>query len=309
MKNVSSLRSLLDGAGKLPHGDRSLRDHLVGTFSILRGWGAPPSVARAGLIHSVYSTQYYRLALVAGADRHEVQRAAGKRAERLAHAFCTVDRAGLWQALASSGSASRAARCAGAAVVFDSETIYSLLLIEMANIAEQSCSASSLPAPWMHWVLGWRRLRFPAGLRPLVLQLRGALTEDAETGACLAYSSWFRYSRRDTSLLLETTRRNGLAPEPHLLLAAAWTAQRNMVAARNRLQRAMHLFSVWHTSWDKRLPITEWLKLGQRLERALAQPDPALQQRVAATVLAAPSCAQLRRSAPIRPTVPSPPPV
>jgi hypothetical protein len=91
----ASLRAFLEaeGAGEMRHaGGRSLLDHLLDTYSLLRRWRQPDWLAHAGLIHSVYGTERYRQQLVALSRRSELSDLAGARAERLAYLFSAVPR-------------------------------------------------------------------------------------------------------------------------------------------------------------------------------------------------------------------------
>jgi hypothetical protein len=287
MKIEPRLETLLEGARALPHGNRTLYEHLHGTWLILRGWRVPASIARAGLIHSVYSTQYYRLALVRRGQRRLVQHTAGVEAERMAHAFCSVDRSRLWKELATTGSAGRTAPPQARGAALDLPTVRALLLVEMANLAEQARAPDDAPAPFMSWILAWRALPFPRGLRPSVLRLDGPLSWRAEAAACKAYASWFRRpaAGRDARHLLKATSLNPFAGEPHLLLAGLATAQGNLPAARRHLRRSIELFEAWHVSWDKRLSLPQWLKLGRGLQRALSSRNADSRQRAAARVI------------------------
>ena len=81
------------GAGEHRHaGGRSLLDHLIGTAEIVARWGQPTPLRRAGLLHSVYGTDAYGEALLAGSQRGELAAIAGAEAERLAFLFGTVQR-------------------------------------------------------------------------------------------------------------------------------------------------------------------------------------------------------------------------
>ena len=90
---VSLLEEL--AAGSTPHrAERTLAEHLVETWRVLDGWGAPPHVAAAGLIHSVYGTEAFDIASTGHGSlaRRRVRRAAGDAAEALAYAFCALER-------------------------------------------------------------------------------------------------------------------------------------------------------------------------------------------------------------------------
>ena len=64
---ASSLIGFLtrEGAGETRHAaGRSLLEHLLGTYTIVRRWGQPECLARAALLHSVYGTDRYRRQLI-----------------------------------------------------------------------------------------------------------------------------------------------------------------------------------------------------------------------------------------------------
>ena len=84
---IALLRRL--GAHTVSHSERTLLDHLVGTARILAEWGEPPAVVLAGLVHSVYATPGFPLALVALTERELVRAAVGEQAEELAYHFST----------------------------------------------------------------------------------------------------------------------------------------------------------------------------------------------------------------------------
>jgi hypothetical protein len=68
----------------MPHSDRGLLDHLLGTRQLLVEGEARPALCDAGLFHSVYGTEYYELKAIPLNMRNEVQRLIGDEAESLA---------------------------------------------------------------------------------------------------------------------------------------------------------------------------------------------------------------------------------
>jgi hypothetical protein len=76
----------------MPHSDRGLRDHLLGTRQLLVEWGARPSVCDAGLFHSVYGTEHYEPKAIPLSMRTDVRRLIGDEAESLAWLFCIMRR-------------------------------------------------------------------------------------------------------------------------------------------------------------------------------------------------------------------------
>ncbi len=74
-------------AARMGHTSQSLLDHLTAVRGLLVQWGAPASVAAAGLFHSVYGTESYRQEAVPLELRPQVRAVIGEEAERLAYVF------------------------------------------------------------------------------------------------------------------------------------------------------------------------------------------------------------------------------
>ena len=83
------LREVL-GTHEVPHGKRTLYEHLTGTEKLLRDWGEPGYVRLAGLYHSVYGTMHFRHRSFPIQGRHIIQRLIGPTAEHLVYLFCTL---------------------------------------------------------------------------------------------------------------------------------------------------------------------------------------------------------------------------
>lgn len=89
-KCVSFLRSMQ--ADGLPHSERGLLDHLIGTRQLLIEWGARDPVCDAGLFHSVYGTEHYEPKALPLSMRADVRQLIGDEAESLAWLFCMMRR-------------------------------------------------------------------------------------------------------------------------------------------------------------------------------------------------------------------------
>src|SRR6185436_11674302 len=76
----------------MPHSDRGLLDHLLGTRQLLVEWEARPALCDAGLFHSVYSTDQYELTAIPLSMRDEVRQLIGDEAESLVWLFCMMRR-------------------------------------------------------------------------------------------------------------------------------------------------------------------------------------------------------------------------
>ena len=119
------------GAAELRHsGAGTLLDHLAGTYAILRRWHQPQWLTHAGLLHSVYGTLAFREELLPVSRRRELAELAGEEAEGLAFAFGKTPLASLRQA---SPSDERDA----------------LLMIHMANLADQARAEDASPGRWL----------------------------------------------------------------------------------------------------------------------------------------------------------------
>jgi len=75
------------GSGLIKHSQRSLFDHLLATYKILRSWDASEALSLAGLFHSVYGTASFKPAMVSSTKREEVRLVIGEEAEALVWLF------------------------------------------------------------------------------------------------------------------------------------------------------------------------------------------------------------------------------
>lgn len=80
-------------AGQSWHKHGTFKDHLLGTFRMLKLWGQPSETAYCGLFHSVYSNEYVDLALFDPAhERYVLRELLGAEGEALVYRFCTIPR-------------------------------------------------------------------------------------------------------------------------------------------------------------------------------------------------------------------------
>ena len=117
------------GADSIPHSDRTLLEHLINVEKILRICQCSDSVCKAGLIHSVYGTEFFTV--VTTTDREAVKKIAGERAEYLAWIFCNAMRPFCWF------TNLRIPLRDGTFIEIDKETRKDLQMIEGANLLEQ----------------------------------------------------------------------------------------------------------------------------------------------------------------------------
>ena len=81
-----------NGVSGLSHTNFGLLDHLVGTEDLLRSWNAQQDVCVAGLMHSVFGTEYYKQKLIPQSMCEKVEKIIGKNATNLVYLFGVMDR-------------------------------------------------------------------------------------------------------------------------------------------------------------------------------------------------------------------------
>ena len=75
------------GTKNQPHGHRTLYEHLIGTWKLLKEWGCSGDICNAGLFHSIYGTQVYLPSTIPIKNRKVVQNLIGEKAENLVYLF------------------------------------------------------------------------------------------------------------------------------------------------------------------------------------------------------------------------------
>jgi hypothetical protein len=76
-------------------GSSAFDQHLKGVQAVLRYWGAPAYLTKAGLFHSIYGTEGFQGFSLPLSERETIKRLVGEEAERLCFWFCMVDRSTL----------------------------------------------------------------------------------------------------------------------------------------------------------------------------------------------------------------------
>lgn len=129
-------------AGQSWHKHGTFKDHLVGTFRMLKLWGQPSATAYCGLFHSVYSNEYVDLALFDPAhERHVLRDLLGEQTEELIFRFCTIPRTAFMRdVLAREGIPAGGLRltdAAGTVHALDQRETGIYLVVTMADLLEQ----------------------------------------------------------------------------------------------------------------------------------------------------------------------------
>ncbi|MDQ6818883.1 MAG: aspartyl/asparaginyl beta-hydroxylase domain-containing protein [Actinomycetota bacterium] len=266
-----------EGADARDHaGERTLIDHLIGTYEVLRRWEQPAAIAHAALIHSVYGTDVYARPLLPLSRRPELIALAGEEVERLAYLFSVTPRgplfAGTHAWLRDLPRRSVGEPGAASDPPASRDESDALIVLHMANLAEQTQARDGSPGKWL------------AKLRELA---EVALASDAVTlPGCIAELAPFTAADEEYTRELYRAglaegevpvwRRNRLAlaaatcpvvPEPCVWLAHLSRCRRDAVGASSWARLAQRRLQTLGTAWDKRLTFGEWGQLARRLDR------------------------------------------
>jgi hypothetical protein len=261
-------------------GTSSLLDHLVGTYAILRRWGQPAWLQHAALIHSVYGTDAYRRQLLTGPRRKEVAAVAGERAERIAYLFCVTPRGpllagthrwarGLPQATRDPGlEPARQAPQDGQA---SRDELDALVLLHMANLAEQAHASDGSPRRWLATIRDLAELIIDSDslTPPLFVAALAGFSAADET---LTWQSYLRATSdagrdRETGFALAAATCPAVA-EPCVWQAFLASARGDGAAAGAWADQAARRLGELGTAWDRRLAFEEWDAVVKALQGA-----------------------------------------
>jgi hypothetical protein len=267
-----------EGAGQLGHGRRRLLGHLIGTYEIVRRWNQPARLQHAALIHSVYGTDAYQRQLLPPARRDDLVKIAGEQVERLAYLFSVTPRdrllggTHLWTRSvtmpAGRGEGDPSAQPAPAR-----EELDALVLLHMANLAEQVQADDGSPGRWLV------RLRELAELLitsdtvdlPLFIAELAVLSDEDESSARRAYRAGVAEVDDPAARTHQLALAAAVCPvvaEPCVWQAHLARCRGDLSLARSWARFAQRRLLGLGTAWDKRLSFDEWLRLARRLEDA-----------------------------------------
>jgi hypothetical protein len=272
---VAFLRA--EGAASMRHGGgRTLLDHLVETYWIVRRWGQPEWLQHAALIHSVYGTESYGRQVVSLGRRGEVTGVAGSQAERLAYLFHVTPRrpllAGthLWARDLPRRSAVGRRDLDGDDPATRSE-LDALVLLHIANLADQARAADGSPGEWLVRIRGLAELLLDSDtVTPPLFTARLAAFDDAgEAATRRAYlEAMSDDGEARLSALALAAALCPVVPEPCVWLAHLSRCRGDAVSSSSWAAHARDRLAMLGTAWDKRLTFEQWLALLDALERA-----------------------------------------
>ncbi len=122
------------GTKKIRHSNRTLFEHLYGTYVFLKQWGCDEDVCRAGFFHSIYGTKIFKKNALPYSKRNLVRLLIGNRSEQLVYYFSLAD--DLYR-MAHSQSPCLTDDEYRLKIPIGAKDLEDLLLIEIANQAEQ----------------------------------------------------------------------------------------------------------------------------------------------------------------------------
>jgi hypothetical protein len=264
----------------------SFLDHLVGTWKILTAWGQPEALRLAGLFHSVFATDFFERPLVPWEAIPELRQRIGGEATDIVVCFCSIDRLQLAVdcadrvAIPAEGLRVETHRGNGTQQL-SAARVGDLLVLEMANEAEQSGDAETGPGHWMTLCSHLARLargasRVPPPVFDAGLGTLGDAAE-AEATACYRRATMAEAFLPDPvrgEALVEACRRNPWVGEPWLLRAALSLREGRSEEALGEVAEGERRLLQWGTAWDKRRTWIEWLGFARALRgEAEAQVD------------------------------------
>ncbi|MDB5093012.1 MAG: hypothetical protein JWO85_1113 [Candidatus Eremiobacteraeota bacterium] len=270
MQTVARVLAVLAerGADAVPHGRSSLLRHLTGTHAILERWAQPAHVRSAGLLHSVYATDTFTQALVDPSERALIRDLVGADAERLIFLFCSIERRDLFSAIAAApddlASTVRLPQRDNATPIDVAPAeAGDLLVLYLANEAEQSASADGSPGRWLtqtSQLAEWARTR--ALVVPPVFE-RGTLRieRDDEVNLLSAYAAAFADAEVPDATALTSSRAAQAVGEPLVLAALATLAGGDAAGGGVLARVGTALLNAWNTPWDKRLSLDRWREI------------------------------------------------
>jgi hypothetical protein len=164
-------------AHTVPHLHGTLLDHLVATEELLRSWGCPEELCRAGLCHATYGTDGFAPFLVAPDDRAVLAAAAGPEVEQIVYLYASCDRSFVYPQLPGEGPVRFRDRFLLTTCVPSPASLRDFVDLTLANEIDVAGSGdlASGPPPW---------------IGPLVDALGGRASPGVATGARRLLAGW-----------------------------------------------------------------------------------------------------------------------
>lgn len=277
---TTALESFLKqlGTDKVLHSKRSLYQHLCGVHAILIAWNQSEDICKAGMFHSIYSTEKFRHASLSIDERPRLQAVIGEKSERLVHLFAIVTRDAIFKESTSGVPFSPytytnlPCNRDGTLVIPASRAeIAQLMLLHMANRLEQASNPTGI-GTWLSWVSRHANTLLSAGhALPSALRPLGYITSSDERRLRALYLGGVERLESDPRAALVHLKNAcsdfGFIGEPYLMLAVAHRLLGDVKQAQEAVQRGQLLLKQWGSPWDKRLSMDGWYGLADLIRR------------------------------------------
>ena len=237
----------------------------------MRRWGQPDWLAHAALLHSASGTDAHHQQLLPSSRRGVVREVAGDRAERLAFLFAATPRRFLFAgthrwaaavptlAVGGGGGADRAPA--------DRGELDALVLLHMANIAEQAQASDGSPGVWLVRCKRLAELLLDSDTVTLPLFVAGlASISDADESSCgRAYRAGLAELEANGDRMAQACAACPVVAEPCIVQAYVARCRGELPAAAEWARIGRRRLASLGTAWDKRLSFDAWLELARRL--------------------------------------------
>jgi hypothetical protein len=148
------------GVEQVPHTHKSYLGHLIAVHRSLESHGCSQDVCRAGMFHSIYGTERFRVFTLPLERRGDVRSLIGARAERLAYLNCAMNRATFDRAVEAAASPYRITdRITGEEVELSAEDFDDLCRVHLYDWLEQVPRSKE----WAYRRAAYRRMAMRLG--------------------------------------------------------------------------------------------------------------------------------------------------
>lgn len=261
-------------ASAFPHGNgRTLKEHLTGTYKILKAWKTHRAVSIAGLFHSVYSTEKYKHNPVPLDRRSALAAMLGTESERLVYLFhhCSIQLLTTTATALPRGVANEKVtikKPKTEPLDLSSQMLWDLLRIHTANLLEQERGQNGWPGIFLWRLSDIQRVAHlhNAVTCPPIADLPNGIELHDEREALDHYRQAFRNT--GTSQLAEFARCVYLMPflaEPNLWYGWALLKAGKEVQAQTLFETSLRCAKRWCATWDKRFTYAQLIRLLEML--------------------------------------------
>lgn len=262
------------GAERSGHGRGTVLRHLHDTYTVLVHWRQPRRLCLAGLLHNAYSTEAFGEAMFAPSERVLVRSLIGPEAERLVHYFGAISLEDFLGTLDSgelqSVSYRFVDRRGGAALKMSRRDVGDLIVLYLANVADQACMSDGGPTYWLAATAALaRHASRLAEVVPAVLnRCRSKLSVEAETVGLDCYDTALRYVAHHRvkagELLGKACEVLPWIGEPMIWRGILHINAGEQEVGLQKVSTGLKRLELWGTQWDKRLSLAEWRELATK---------------------------------------------